>query len=149
VQCPASLTRVTAAATPEPDDSGALAALVLFQIPVMHHRRIQSPVRLLRRIADLDLREVQSDLFGGDNVTAGSTGLIIGYEQVVEFDLEVLLLVFAGFAAGQKSLFDMLAAGTGQEQLRTGLVHAHHEAEIIHAHLPGPTASARRMRSRV
>ena len=36
----------------------------------------------------------------------------------------------------------MLAGGAGQEQLGRGLVHLHHEVEVLHRHLAGAAAAA-------
>src|SRR6184192_721263 len=97
---------------PEPWGS---APFVLFDAVMMNDRRVELPISLLRRVMELDFGKVERDLIRRNHVAIRSTGVITRDEQIAEFDLQVFLLFFAGLAAGEEGLFNMIAGGAGQK----------------------------------
>src|SRR5207302_3697089 len=103
----------------------------------------------LRGIGNFNLGKVDRDLIDRHNVSGGAAGLIVRNQQVAEFDLQILLLLFACLAARQQRLFDVLTGGTGQEQLGAGLVHVHREIKVLDGNLARPATATVRVRTAI
>src|SRR5947209_8230013 len=93
-----------------------LAPFVFFDAVVMHDRRIEFAIRLLRRVGKLDLREVERDLVHRNDVAVGAAGIVARDQQVAELDLEIFLLLLARLAAGEQCFFDVVSRRAGEEQ---------------------------------
>ena len=117
----------------------------------MHHRRIQRAVGLLRRIASCSILEKLNEILlhrhsrrrrsrRSDRLQINkSVNLIFRYSC---WSLPALRQV-------KERLLDVLTAGAGKEQLRTGFVDPHGEMKVLHAHLAGTAAAARIVFARI
>src|SRR5262249_46568437 len=115
---------------------------VLVRAVPMNDRGIEAAVGLLRRIGNLDLGEVKRDLIHGHDIAGRPAKLMAGYNQIVELDFEVFLLLLARFAASQESFLHVRAGGAMEEKLRGRLVGPHAEREVLHGDLAGAAATA-------
>src|SRR5262249_32622019 len=73
-----------------------------------------------------------------------AAGLVRTDKQVAHDDLEELLLLRARLTADQRALLEVLAARTGEHQLRAGLAVLHHEVEVLHVDLARATTTTGR-----
>src|SRR5512146_2513017 len=124
------------------------ARLLRLDVVALLDRAPKRAVRFLFLIFELRFREIERDLIQGNHVgRARPTRLVVRDEQVRERPLQIFLLLFAGFAAGENGALDVIAAGTSEEQLRTGLVHLHDKTEVMEGDLTGAHAAAGRGRA--
>src|SRR4051812_14524700 len=95
-------------------------ALVELQVPAgLDHVDDAASGGALRRVVELDLREVEAALIGRHVLAAAA--LVRADQDVLEDDLEELLLLAARLAHGQRRLGDVLPAGAETEQPGRGL----------------------------
>ena len=92
----------------------------------------------------MDLPEVQAELIDRPLFALGARGVEAGDENVLETDLVELHGLLAGLADGQIGLFQVLATGRGDEELRRGGARGCHEGEILELRLACPAAAADR-----
>src|SRR5262245_34291887 len=131
-----------------PQGAAGLQLLAGLDVPAGLGGAAEAAVGLLLLVLDLDLREVQRDLVGRQDVAVPAAARLVRRdEQLLQLDHHERLLLAAGLPAGQGGLLDVLAAGAREHELGRGLAALHHEVEVLHRDLAGAAAAAAAVRT--